>query len=155
MLIALLLFFFDFPACVRSRKRSYAFRSAAEDAFLPPGLAAVWPTAERRKELAPGSLVEAGSRTSFIRLRSHQPEMFRRKKRNDPKSGLASPNHTTTLTAPVLGCIEIKFCNQRFFCATCFSRSTRFAYCCTAWDSNFRIAPNSKCQDFAVVRKLQ
>lgn len=61
---------------VRSRKRSYAFRSAAEDAFLPPGLAAVWPTAERRKELAPGSLVEAGSRTSFIRLRSYQPEMF-------------------------------------------------------------------------------
>jgi len=115
VLIALLLFFFDFPACVRSRKRSYAFRSAAEDAFLPPGLAAVWPTAERRKELAPGSLVEAGSRTSFIRLRSYQPEMFRRKKRNDPKSGLASPNHTTTLTAPVLGCIEIKFCNQRFF----------------------------------------
>lgn len=80
VLIALLLFFFDFPACVRSRKRSYAFRLAAEDAFLPPGLAAVWPTAERRKELAPGSLVEAGSRTSFIRLRSYQPEMFRRKK---------------------------------------------------------------------------
>ena len=57
---------------------------------------------------------------------------------NDPKSGLAKPNHsnhTAKLSGPDLGCIEADFCNQMFILHQ-FSRSTRFACFCTApkWD---------------------
>ena len=52
----------------------------------------------------------------------------RNRGRNDPKSGLASPNHTANLSGLVLGCIEAEFFKWVLILQH-FSSSTHFAAC--------------------------
>ena len=55
--------------------------------------------------------------------------------RNDPESGLASPNHQEKLSEPLLGCIEVDFCNKmvtKSLFYRIFFRSSNF---CTVFSS--------------------
>ena len=49
------------------------------------------------------------------RSKQKEGESSRELRFNDPKSGLASPNHTANLSGLVLGCIETEFCKSNLF----------------------------------------